>query len=91
MGQIPSNSQDSHSSPLRIPTKLMDGEDLRRQERELRRLCSEFDPFSGPDEELRQTLERYVASPDTQDPFRLTNELISLLEDTLEELRSREE
>lgn len=75
---------------LQIPTKLMDSIDLNRQAEELRWICDRFDPFSPPDEEIRGLLNRYLPPEEEYDPFNITNQLILLLENTLEELQSRE-
>ena len=77
---------------LLIPTKLMDLMDLRHQAEELKTLCDRFDPFApdtAPD--VRELLHKYsLKKEDGSDPFQITNELILLLENTLEELQKRE-
>ena len=68
----------------------MDLTDLRHQAEELKFLCDRFDPFAiSPSDDVQKLLRKY-ALEEGQDPFRATNQLILLLENTLEELQQRE-
>ena len=79
------------SPPLQIPTALMDLTDLRHQAEELKLLCDQFDPFaSSPSPEMGELLSKYALEKE-EDPFKTTNKLILLLENTLEELQKRVE
>ena len=75
-----------------IPPKLMDSTDLGQQAEELKFLCDHFDPFApSPSPDIRSLLHKYVSEEERNDPFKITNKLILLLENTLEELQRREE
>ena len=80
------------SPVLLIPTKLMDFVDLRHQADELKFLCDHYDPFAPttPAPDVRELLHKYASADEKGDPFKTTNKLILLLENTLEELQKRE-
>jgi len=55
----------------------------------LRELCENLDPYSPLTNEERDLLES-LGVYNYEDPFQLTNELIMKMEDTLEEILTRE-
>ena len=78
------------NAPILIPTKLMDSIDLEKQAQELRLICDKYDPFAPPSGELKELLARYASASGEINPFDITNRLILLLENTLQELSSRQ-
>lgn len=54
----------------------------------LKELCLSLDPYSTLKEEDREKLVE-LGCKEIEDPFRLTNELILKMEDTLEEIEER--
>lgn len=58
---------------------------LQKQINELQKLCDELDPYSEICAEHKKVLNKYGIA-DLNDPFSLTNRLILMLEDSIEEL-----
>ena len=52
---------------------------------ELNQLCANLDPYATIDEEEIKVLKKFNIQ-NWQDPFKLTNQLVLLLEDSIEEL-----
>ncbi len=80
-------SDDCPDGQCRSRMRRQDGlkcEQLRRIQ-VLRSLCQEIDPYTPLPSEVRQRLRELGIDAEEEDPFALTNRLLSLMEDALEE------
>ena len=68
-----------------FPSKSNREEFLANQIKELKLLCDEMDPYGEIGQEHLEKLSKLGIS-DLNDPFSLTNRLILMLEDSIEEL-----
>ncbi len=62
---------------------------LKNRVKTLQDICDEIDPFSEISEKHRETLSR-IGPFDFTDPYGLTNQLIMMTENTLEEIHDLE-
>lgn len=67
----------------------LDISQLKSRAQLLRELCENLDPYAPLTKEERDLLES-LGVYNYEDPFQLTNELIMKMEDTLEEILTRE-
>lgn len=80
------NIKSSGSSTFgfqKVPT-----EELEARVASLRHICQHLDPYGPMDLETKKTLEQFYIY-DFSDPFKVTNELLMLLEDSIQELQHR--
>ncbi len=66
----------------------MNTRELETRIKVLRSLCDQLDPYSPLEAETKNRLKELNINP-INDPFALTNQLLLLMEDALEELESR--
>jgi hypothetical protein len=62
---------------------------LQKRVQELRQICDQLDPYSPIPKRMQKKLAKYQIN-ELNNPFEVTNRLLLLLEDSLEELQTRQ-
>ena len=82
--QVNQHQQNPHDArPPRAPKKVRGEKNREKRIAELTQIAQTLDPYKGPSKQESKILKKYGIT-DYADPFLLTNQVLLLLEDSIE-------